>query len=218
MHTALADPHFPFAGFVIPAAPSDIITKHEGMESHRGIITELLDRLGDGDRSAEEDLLPQVYLELHRLATARMRSERQGHTLQATALVHEAYLRLCRSREITWQDRTHFFRMAGRLMRRILVDYARQRDAAKRLGGTVMVPLDEAICISNEDLATALTMDEVLRDFAEVSPRQAQVVEMRFFAGMTEDEIALALGVTVRTIRRDWLMARAWLHQRLAGS
>jgi RNA polymerase sigma factor (TIGR02999 family) len=190
------------------------------MEPSRGSITELLARLGEGDRSAEEELLPQVYVELHRLATARMRAERPGHTLQATALVHEAYVRLCGSHEITWHDRSHFFRMAGRLMRRILVDYARQRNAAKRIHGGVVVPLDEAlgISVSNEDLATALAIDDVLREFAEVSPRQAQVVEMRFFAGMTEEEMALALGVTVRTIRRDWLMARAWLHQRLAGS
>jgi RNA polymerase sigma factor (TIGR02999 family) len=187
------------------------------MDSHPGDITALLGRLGEGDRTAEEALLPQVYLELHRLAISRMRSERPGHTLQATALVHEAYLRLCRSSDIDWQDRSHFFRMAGRLMRRILVDYARQRNATKRAHDRPPVPLDEAIFISTEDLTTALIVDEVLIELAAVSPRPAQVVEMRFFAGMSEEEIAYALGVAVRTIRRDWLMARAWLHQRLSS-
>ncbi len=186
------------------------------MDSHPGEITALLERLAEGDRSAEEDLLPQVYLELHRLAMSRMRGERQGHTLQATALVHEAYLRLCRSTDVDWKDRSHFFRVAGRLMRRILVDYARQRNATKRSQDSPPVPIDEAICVSTDDLATALIVDEVLTELAALNPRPAQVVEMRFFAGMNEEEIAFALGVAVRTVRRDWLMARAWLHQKLS--
>jgi RNA polymerase sigma factor (TIGR02999 family) len=188
------------------------------MATNKGEITVLLDRLAQGDRSAEEALMPRVYVELHRLAAARLHSERGGHTLQATALVHEAYLRLCGTNEISWQNRAHFFRVAARLMRRILVDYARQHNAQKRNEGDALVPLDEAIAVAADQSATALEVDEVLRKLAEISPRQAQVVEMRFFAGLTEDEIAVALGKNARTIRRDWLMARAWLHEQLKGA
>lgn len=194
-------------------ARSCIITQSP-MAASKGDITVLLHRLAEGDRSAEEDLLPRVYVELHRLATARMRSERGGHTLQATALVHDVYLKLCRS-ERPWQDRLHFFRVSARLMRRVLVDYARQHHALKRDSGRQAVPLDDAIVISADQSFAALEIDEVLNRLAEVSPRQAQVVEMRFFAGLTEEEIAEALGLSTRTVKRDWLMARAWLHQRL---
>jgi RNA polymerase sigma-70 factor, ECF subfamily len=180
-----------------------------------GEITLLLDRLSAGDRSAEEALMPSVYLELHRLASARMRGERPGHTIQPTALVHEAYLRLCNSREVKWEDRGHFFRAAGCMMRRILVDYARQHRARKRNDGARPILLDEAVAISPDQFAMAIEVDDVLRKLAELSPRQAKVVEMRFFAGLTEEEIAEALSVTVRTIKRDWMVARAWLHQRL---
>jgi RNA polymerase sigma-70 factor, ECF subfamily len=192
---------------------SCIITKFDMAD--RGDITLLLDRLATGDRSAEEALMPRVYLELHHLAAARMRAERPGHTIQPTALVHEAYLRLCNSHEFHWRDRAHFFRGAGCMMRHILVDYARQHRAQKRNDGTRAIPLDEAIAISSDQFALALEVDEVLKKLAELSPRQANVVEMRFFAGLTEEEIAEALDVNVRTVKRDWLMARAWLHQRL---
>lgn len=184
------------------------------MSASKGEITILLDRLAEGDRSAEESLLPRVYLELHRLATARMRSERDGHTLQATALVNEVYLRLCRA-DAALSDRVHFFRVAARLMRRVLVDYARQHNAGKRDSGQAAISLDDAIVISEDQSYAALEIDDILNRLAEVSPRQAQVVEMRFFAGLTEEEIAQALKVSVRTVKRDWLMARAWLHQQL---
>jgi RNA polymerase sigma factor (TIGR02999 family) len=187
------------------------------MSGPKGDITLLLDRLAEGDRSAEEILLPRVYLELHRLAAARMRSERGGHTLQPTLLVHDVYLKLCRS-DRPWQDRVHFFRVAARMMRNVLVDYARQHRARKRHSGQPTISLDEAIIISDSQSLTALEIDEILTRLAEVSPRQAQVVEMRFFAGLTEEEISVALGVHVRTVKRDWLMARAWLHQHLSGS
>jgi len=188
------------------------------MATVKGEITLLLDRLTQGDRSAEEALMPRVYIELHRIATARLRSERGGHTLQATALVHEAYLRLCGSDEIAWQNRAHFFRVAARQMRRILVDYARHHNAQKRNEGGPMISLDDAIAFTADQSAIALEVDEVLRKLAAISPRQAQVVEMRFFAGLTEEEIAVALGKNARTIKRDWLMARAWLHQQLSRS
>jgi RNA polymerase sigma factor (TIGR02999 family) len=185
------------------------------MDSHKGEVTLLLDRLADGDRSAEEALMPRVYVELHRLAMARLRSERPGHTLQATALVHEVYLRMCRSDEIKCENRAHFFRIAARLMRRILVDYARQHGAQKRNDGAQLRPLEDAIAVSADQSAAALEVDELLERLAQLSPRQAQIVEMRFYGGLTEEEIAAAIGKHVRTVRRDWLMARAWLHDQL---
>jgi len=195
---------------------SAIIAEPLGASMDKGEVTLLLDRLAEGDRSAEESLISCVYVELHRLALSRLRSERPGHTLQPTALVHEAYLRLCRSREIDWQNRAHFFCVAARVMRRILVDYARQHNAKKRNDGAAVAPLSQAIFIAPDQTATALEIDDVLRKLAEISPRQAQVVEMRFFGGMSEQEVAATLGKSVRTIRRDWLMARAWLHEKLA--
>jgi RNA polymerase sigma factor (TIGR02999 family) len=185
------------------------------MDTGKGEVTLLLDRLAGGDRSAEEALMPRVYAELHRLAVLRLRGERSDHTLQATALVNEAYLRLCRSADIDWQNRAHFFRVAARMMRRILVDYARQRNAEKRNCGGSAVPLDDVIVISDDRTAEALEVDRALEQLAVLSPRQAEVVEMRFFAGLSEEEIAAALGKSVRTIRRDWLVARAWLHEQL---
>jgi RNA polymerase sigma factor (TIGR02999 family) len=197
---------------------SVIIWERIGMESHeKGEITVLLDRLAEGDRSAEEALLQRIYVELHRLAVTRLRSERPNHTLQATALVHEAYLRLCGPGDIKYQDRAHFFRIAARVMRHILVDYARQQGAKKRGAGQRLQPLEDAIIVSASQSAQALEIDDLLEKLAQMSPRQAQVVEMRFYAGLTEEEIAAALGRNVRTIKRDWLMARAWLHEQLAG-
>jgi len=185
------------------------------MDREKGDVTLLLARLAKGDRSAEEALIPRVYGELHRMSMARLKTERPGHTLQATALVHEVYLRLCRVEGLEWRDRAHFFRVAARLMRRILVDYARGRGAQKRNEGTPFQTLDEAIAVSSDRAAEALEIDELIEKLAAVSPRQAQVVEMRFFAGLREEEIAAALGINVRTIRRDWLMARAWLHEQI---
>jgi RNA polymerase sigma factor (TIGR02999 family) len=193
----------------------DIISERVRMELPKGEVTLLLDRLAEGDRSAEEALLPRVYIELHRLAMARLRFERPGHTLQATALVHEVYLRMCRAEEFKCQNRAHFFRISAQLMRRILVDYARQRGARKRNDGASLQSLDEAIAVSASQSAQALEVDELLNRLAKLSSRQAQVVEMRFYGGLTEEEVAVALGKHPRTIRRDWLMARAWLHEQL---
>jgi len=184
------------------------------MDSAKGEVTLLLERLGAGDPSAEDALLPRVYAELHGLALARLRKERPNHTLQATALVNEAYLRLCRVEEIDWQNRAHFFRVAARMMRRILVDYARQRNAHKRSGGAIL-SLDQAVLISEDRSIEAIEIDQLLQQLAAISPRQAEVVEMRFFAGLSEQEIAAVLRASVRTVRRDWLMARSWLHQQL---
>ena len=185
------------------------------MDETGGEVTHLLKRLAAGDLSAEEELVPRVYVELHRLAAAQLRGERPGHTLQATALVHEVYLRHCRQDGIDWQNRSHFFRIAARLMRRVLIDYARQRNAAKRGDGAVPVELDEGLVISEDQLAAAVEVDEILERLSALSQRQAQVVEMRFFAGLSEAEIAEVLNVTTRTVKRDWYMARAWLHEQL---
>jgi len=192
-----------------------IILSAANVTPEKGEITILLDRLAAGDRSAEEALIPRVYVELHRLAKSRLKSERSEHTLQPTALVHEVYLRLCRSNELTYANSVHFYRIAARLMRRILVDYARHRGAKKRGAGGSSVPLENAISVADSQSIEAIEIDRLLEQLAELSPRQAQVVEMRFFAGLSEEEIAAALGINVRTVRRDWLMARAWLHERL---
>ncbi len=194
---------------------ADIIGLNSSMNS-KGELTKLLCRLSAGDRSAEEALLPQVYLELHRLAAAHLRSERSGHTLQATALVHEAYLRLCDSSAIDWQDRVHFFRVASKLMRRILIDYARQRNALKRGAGKDVLPLDESLLVTDDQLGLALEIDDLLQRLAAKSPRLVQVIEMRFFGGLTEAEIAAALQISEKTVKRDWLKARAWLHEELS--
>jgi len=200
---------------VVARTLSVINSSHTNMDSSKGEVTVLLERLASGDRSAEEALLPRVYVELHRLAMARMKSERPGHTLQATALVHEVYLRMCRSDVIKCENRAHFFRIAAKLMRRILVDYARQHSAQKRNEGARIHQIEDAISVSPDQSAAALEVDELLERLAELSPRQALIVEMRFYGGLTEEEIAAALGIHVRTVRRDWLMARAWFHEQL---
>jgi RNA polymerase sigma-70 factor (ECF subfamily) len=184
------------------------------MKAARGEVTELLARISAGDRSAENALLPLVYAELRRQAASRMRSERTGHTLQPTALVHEVYLRLCNCDSPEYHDRAHFFRLAAQLMRRILIDHARRRKALRRGSGAAVL-LDETFAVSDTDLGSAIEVDDLLKKLAQVSPRQAQVVEMRFFAGLKEGDIAASLGVDERTIRRDWLKARAWLHLQL---
>ncbi len=192
-----------------------IISEYSGMQESGGEVPKLLARMSAGDRTAEHALLPHVYAELHRQAASRMRSERPGHTLQPTALVHEVYLRLCASDRPDYRDRAHFFRLAAQLMRRILIDHARRRNAQRRGSGVAKALLDESFAVSDVDLGTAIEVDDLLRKLAQVCPRQAQVVEMRFFAGLKEDDIALALGIDERTVRRDWLKARAWLHQQL---
>jgi RNA polymerase sigma factor (TIGR02999 family) len=187
------------------------------MEQPKGDVTLLLDKVADGDTPSEEALLQRVYVELHRLALSRLRKERLGHTLQPTALVNEAWLRLRRADSVRYQDRVHFFRIAAAMMRRVVVDYARRRNAKKRVDGGVRVVLEEAIAISEEQSAEAVVLDELLNELARVKPRAAEVVELRFYAGLNEEEIAAALGCHVRTVRRDWLMARAWLHEKLTS-
>lgn len=179
-------------------------------------VTELLQRLARGDKQAESELLLRVYRELHSLARRHLSGERNGHTLQTTALIHEAYLRLIGRANIDWQDRSHFFAVATQTMRRILVDYARERGAAKRGDGQRAISLEENLAISPEHCDLIEDLDSALDRLARLSPRQAQVVEMRFFGGLTENEIAEALQLSVRTVKRDWRMARAWLYGELS--
>jgi len=163
-------------------------------------------------------LLPLVYEELRRLAAYYMKRERRDHPLQATALVNEAYLRLIEVQQVRWQNRAHFFAMAARLMRRILVDSARTRDYQKRGGGALMLSLDEALAVAASRGDDLVALDEALTALAAVDTRKSQVVEMRFFGGLTLDETAEALHVSRDTVKRDWTMAKLWLLRELDGS
>jgi RNA polymerase sigma factor (TIGR02999 family) len=180
-----------------------------------GEITRVLAQLKQGDRAAAEQLVPLVYPHLRSLASYYMRGERKDHTLQATALVHEAFIRLLKQENLAWEDRNHFFGVAAGLMRRILVDYARAHRAGKRGGPERDLPLDEALVFAVERSSELIALDDALKLLAKWDPRQSQIVELRFFAGLTEEEIAGVLGISVRTVKRDWATARAWLHTEL---
>jgi RNA polymerase sigma-70 factor, ECF subfamily len=179
-------------------------------------VTGWLARWNDGDETAFEKLVPLVYQELHRLASRYMRGERSGHLLQTTALVNEAYLRLRDTDRIHWQDRNHFYAVAARAMRRVLVDFARARKQHKRNGGR-QVSLDEALTIGSDRSADIVALDDALKTLAKVHQRQSQIVELRFFGGLTEPHIARVLGVSPRTVSSDWRMARSWLLRELNG-
>jgi RNA polymerase sigma-70 factor, ECF subfamily len=180
-------------------------------------ITRILKSAGSGDRSAVDRLMPLVYGELRALAESYLQRERTGHTLGATALVHEAYVRLIRQEEVEWQNRAHFFAIAAQAIRRILVDYARSREADKRGGGRERVRLDEDMAVQGERDLDLLALDESLKELARLHPRQAQIIELRFFGGLSLKEVAEALGVSPRTVDGDWHMARAWLRRQLEG-
>jgi RNA polymerase sigma-70 factor, ECF subfamily len=179
-------------------------------------ITGWLARWNDGDETAFEKLVPLVYQELHRLASRHMRGERSGHLLQTTALVNEAYLRLHKTDRMHWQDRNHFYAVAARAMRRVLVDFARARKQHKRNGGR-QVSLDEALTVGSDRSADIVALDDALTTLAKVHQRQSQIVELRFFGGLTEPHIARVLGVSPRTVSSDWRMARSWLLRQLNG-
>jgi RNA polymerase sigma factor (TIGR02999 family) len=176
-------------------------------------VTQLLLDWSNGDQAALDRLTPLVYEELHRLAHRHMNRERPGHTLQSSALVNEAYLRLIDQRNVHWQNRAHFFSIASRLMRRILIDHARSHTRAKRGGGIRQVSLDEAAVVSQERAAELVALDDALTSLAAIDPRKCQVVELRFFGGMSAEETAEALGVSPITVKRDWSTAKAWLHR-----
>jgi len=176
-------------------------------------ITRLLVAWNNGDEAALEELTPLVYEELHRLARRYMGRERSGHTLQTSALVNEAYLRLIDWKNVRWQNRAHFFAVSAQLMRRILVDFARANAYAKRGGGALHLDLDEVAVVSPDPGTDIVALDEALTSLAALSPRQSQVVELRFFGGLSLEETAEVLKVSVGTVRRDWSLARAWLHR-----
>ena len=179
-----------------------------------GEVTQLLAELCRGKQEVAPQLIPLVYEELRRLARHFMRLERPGHTLQTTALIHEAYLRLVEQRETTWQNRAHFFAVAAQSMRRILVDHARASQTAKRGGNAEIVSLDEEpIAFSQEKSGELIALDEALTRLADLSPRQSQIIELRFFGGLSVEETAEALQIAPRTVKRDWRVARAWLHR-----
>jgi len=185
------------------------------MDSHQPDVTALLSQLTQGDQEAAEKLIPLVYDELKRLARSYMRRERQDHTLQTTALVHEAYLRLVRQRAVTWQGRSHFFGIAAQLMRRILIDHARGHLREKRGGAQVILQLNEALAFSQEHSQELLRLDEALNRLSKLDPRQGQVVELRFFGGLSVEETAEFLNISPKTVKRDWAVAKAWLHGEL---
>ena len=178
-------------------------------------ITQLLVAWGNGDKAALDRLMPIVHDELRRLAHGSMRREPAGHILQTTALVNEAYLKLVNERAIRWQDRAHFYAVAAQMMRRILVDYARARKAAKRGGGAVRVSLDEAAAASEQRADDLIALDEALERLARIDERKSRVTEYRFFAGLSVEETAAVLGVSPDTVMRDWRLARAWLYREL---
>ena len=179
-------------------------------------VTQLLMAWNDGDQSALQRLIPLVHAELHRIARRYMRNERAGHTLQTSALINEAYLRLIDAQQVHWQNRAHFFGIAAQLMRRVLVDFARSRSYKKRGGGAHQVSLDETMVITEERGEDLVALDEALSALSELDERKGRVVEMRFFGGLSEKEIAEALTVSQETVRRDWRLAKSWLRRRLS--
>jgi RNA polymerase sigma factor (TIGR02999 family) len=181
-------------------------------------VTDLLLRWSAGDRTAFEQLTPVIYDDLRRMARALLGQERPGHTLSATALVHEAYLKLVDQRRVQWQNRAHFFGAAAHIMRRVLVDHARAKASLKRGGSVPKVAIDEGAALVNGLSEDILDLDAAINALAEVDSRKAQVVEMRFFAGMTSEETAEALRVSVGTVDRDWTLARAWLIKAIRGT
>ena len=185
------------------------------MEFQTVDVTLLLNQVANGNQDAAAKLIPLVYEELHRVAEHRLRLERPDHTLQPTALVHEAYLKLVAQRDVNWQSRAHFFAVASQLMRRILVDYARGRLRAKRGGKQAKVPLERVFILSRDRCDELLALDESLERLAKLDERQSRVVELRFFGGLTVDEAAKVLGVSSKTVKREWSMAKAWLYGEL---
>ena len=181
-------------------------------------ITQLLAEWREGNQEALDELYPLVYDELHRLARRYMSRERKGHTLQTTALINEAYVRLVDQRSVQWANRSHFFAISAQIMRRILIDHARRHAYAKRGGGARQVSLDETATVVLGDLSEFLRLDEALKSLAELDPRRSQVVELKYFGGLNNDEIAGVLKISENTVIRDWNMARAWLYRQLTGS
>lgn len=180
-------------------------------------VTLLLSRVSEGDNSAPGKLLELVYEDLRHLAGAYMRDERSDHTLQATALVHEAYVRMVDWENVTWENRAQFFAVAAQVMRRVLVDHARGRNAAKREGSQHKLALDEAVSFASEKEFDVLALEEALSTLEKLDPRQAKIVEMRFFGGLSIEEVAHVLKLSPTTVKREWTIAKAWFQRELSG-
>lgn len=178
-------------------------------------VTQVLRELSDGHETAPERLMPLVYDELRRLAGGYLEGERSDHTLQATALVHEAYIRLVDWKNVSWQNRAHFFALAAQVMRRILVDHAREKKAEKRGSGFTMLALEEAVSFPQQREVDLIALDDALKDLALLDPMQSRIVELRFFGGLTIEETAETMKVSPATLKREWAMAKAWLHKRI---
>jgi RNA polymerase sigma factor (TIGR02999 family) len=181
-------------------------------------ITQLLAEWSDGNQTALDKLYPLVYDELHKMANRYMKRERKDHTLQTTALINEAYVRMVDQKNVHWENRAHFFAISAQIMRRILIDHARRHHYAKRGGGALKVSLDETAMVASDPAPDMLLLDEALNRLAEMDPRRGQVVELRYFGGLNNEEIAGVLKISENTVTRDWNMARAWLYQELSGS
>jgi len=179
-------------------------------------VTQLLIQWSNGDKAALDKLMPLIYDELRRLARHYMNRERAGHTLQTTALVNEAYLRLINRKQVHWQNRAHFFAIAAQLMRSILVDHARSHAYAKRGGGARKIALDEALAVSQQRAADVVALDDALKRLAEIDQQQSRIVELKFFGGLTIEETAEVLGLSPATIKREWSTAKAWLYHELS--
>ncbi|PYS59722.1 MAG: RNA polymerase subunit sigma-70 [Acidobacteria bacterium] len=188
------------------------------MASDSDNVTRLLLEWGDGNQQALEALVPLIYKELRNLAHNFLYRERPGHTLQTTALVHEAYLKLIDQNDARWQNRAHFFAIAAQAMRRILIDSARKHAAVKRGGPQEELSLDEVADIALEPDSNLLKLDEALNELAKIDPRQSRIVELRYFGGLTIEETAEVISVSPATVKREWMMARAWLHQEISES
>jgi len=181
-------------------------------------VTQLLVAWGKGDELAGDQLMSLVYEELHRLAHGYMKRESPGHTLQTSALVNEAFVRLVDQKNVRWQNRAHFFGISAQMMRRILVDYARKRNYAKRGGGAQQISLDEGLTVSQGRSAEVVHVHEALEQLAEFDPRKSQIVELRFFGGLSIEETAGVLGVSPGTVMRDWTLAKAWLRREISSA
>jgi len=180
-------------------------------------VTQLLENWSNGDREALERLMPLVYDELHRLAQRYLRRERSDHTLQSTALVHEAYLKMVDQKNVRWQNRAHFFGVAAQSIRHILVDHARSHLAAKCGAGAAKLSLDEAIGVPEKKEVDLLALDQALEGLAALDPQQGRIVELRFFGGLSIEETSEVLHISTATVKRDWVMAKAWLYQNLTS-
>lgn len=185
-------------------------------EQPQSDVTELLLSWSDGNPQALEKLTPIIYEDLRRLARSHLRAERSEHTLQCTALVHEAYLRLVDQRNTRWHNRAHFFGVSAQLIRRILVDYARAQNAGKRGGGAAKLSIDESVAAAQEREVDVVALDDALQALARLDPQQARIVELRYFSGLTIEETAEVMQISTATVKRDWVIAKAWLRREIS--